>query len=103
MVETCSNQDPSLLISASTLKEKIGDLSLEIVSILNNSKEFLPFRVHQKKPYNGFDVENFQPNFKKHYVIVCKRGITSYEITLKLKEKYPSLSVVSLSEGIINY
>jgi adenylyltransferase/sulfurtransferase len=54
-------------------------------------------------PYNAFDVENFQPNFKKHYVIVCKKGITSYEITIKLKEKYPLLSVVSLSEGIINY
>lgn len=101
--ETCENQDPSLLISASELKEKIDDSTLEIVSVLNNSEEFIPFKVHQKMPYNAFDVENFQPNFKKHYVIVCKKGITSYEITLKLKEKYPLLSVVSLSEGIINY
>jgi adenylyltransferase/sulfurtransferase len=102
-VETCENQDPALLISATELKEKIGDAALEIVSVLNNSDEFLPFKVHQKMPYNAFDVENFQPNFEKHYVIVCKKGITSYEITLKLKEKYPLLSVVSLSEGIINY
>ena len=103
LAETCENQDPSLLISASELKEKIDDSTLEIVSVLNNSDEFLPFKVHQKMPYNAFDVENFQPNFKKHYVIVCKKGITSYEITIKLKEKYPLLSVVSLSEGIINY
>ncbi|HEY9222083.1 MAG TPA: HesA/MoeB/ThiF family protein [Lutibacter sp.] len=103
VVDTCENQDPALLISASELKEKIDDSTLEIVSVLNNSEEFIPFKVHQKMPYNAFDVENFQPNFKKHYVIVCKKGITSYEITLKLKEKYPSLSVVSLSEGIINY
>ena len=103
VVETCANQDPALLISAFELKEKIGDSSLEIVSILNNSEEFIPFKVHQKKPYNVFDVETFDPNFQKNYVIVCKKGITSYEITLKLKEKYPLLSVVSLSEGIINY
>ena len=85
------------------LKEKIGNTALEIVSVLNNSDEFLPFKVHQKMPYNNFNIENFQPNFKKHYVMVCKKGITSYEITLKLKEKYPSLSVLSLAEGIINY
>ncbi|MDP3945546.1 MAG: HesA/MoeB/ThiF family protein [Lutibacter sp.] len=103
IVKTCENQEPALLISASELKEKIDDSTLEIVSVLNNSEEFIPFKVHQKMPYNAFDVENFQPNFKKHYVIVCKKGITSYEITLKLKEKYPLLSVVSLSEGIINY
>ena len=103
VVDTCENQDPALLISASELKEKIGNTALEIVSVLNNSDEFLPFKVHQKMPYNNFNIENFQPNFKKHYVMVCKKGITSYEITLKLKEKYPTLSVVSLSEGIINY
>ncbi|MHB1146838.1 MAG: HesA/MoeB/ThiF family protein [Lutibacter sp.] len=103
VVETCANQDASLLISASALKEKIEDSNWEIVSILNNSEEFIPFKVHQKIPYNVFDIENFHPDFQKNYVIVCKKGITSYEITLKLKEKYPSLSVVSLSEGIINY
>ena len=103
LAETCENQDASMLISASELKEKIDDSTIEILSLLNNSEEFIPFKVHQKMPYNAFDVENFQPNFEKHYVIVCKKGITSYEITLKLKEKYPLLSVVSLSEGIINY
>lgn len=103
VVETCENQDPALLISASELKEKKANSTLVIVSIINDLEEFIPFKVHQKMPYKAFDVENFRPNFKKHYVIVCKKGITSYEITLKLKEKYPLLSVVSLSEGIINY
>lgn len=103
IIETCAKQDPALLISASELKEKMDDATLEIVSVLNNSEEYIPFKVHQKMPYNAFDVENFQPDFQKSYVIICKKGITSYEVTLKLKEKYPSLSVVSLSEGIINY
>ncbi|HEY9170116.1 MAG TPA: HesA/MoeB/ThiF family protein [Lutibacter sp.] len=101
--ETCANQDPSLVISASVLKEKIDDSTIEIVSVFNNLDASIPFNVHQKIPFNVFDVENFQPDFKKHYVIICSKGITSYEVTLKLKEKYPLLSVVSLSEGIINY
>jgi adenylyltransferase/sulfurtransferase len=103
VVETCENQDASLLISAATLKEKIGDSALEIVSVINNLETYIPFKVHQKKPFISFDVENFQPNFDKHYIIICNKGITSYEVTLKLKEKYPLLSVVSLAEGIINY
>lgn len=103
IAETCTNQDSSLLISASALKEKIGDSTLEIVSVLNNSEAFLPFKVHQKIPFTGFNVENFQPDFQKQYVIICNKGINSYDVTLKLKEKYPSLSVVSLAEGIINY
>ncbi|PKP12658.1 MAG: molybdopterin biosynthesis protein MoeB [Bacteroidetes bacterium HGW-Bacteroidetes-3] len=103
VAETCENQDISLLISALGLKEKIDDSTLEIVSVLNNPEEFIPFKVHQKKPYNTFDIENFQPDFKKKYVIICNKGINSYDVTLKLKEKYPSLSVLSLAEGIINY
>lgn len=103
VTETCATQNAAFLISASELKEKIRDSTFEIVSVLNNSYEFLPFKVHQKMPYDTFDVEKFQPDFQKNYVIICKRGITSYEITLKLKEKYPLLSVVSLFEGIINY
>lgn len=101
--ESCATQDASLLISASALKEKIGDSSLEIVSVINNLETYIPFEVHQKKPFISFDVENFQPNFDKQYVIICNKGITSYEVTLKLKEKYPLLSVFSLAEGIINY
>lgn len=103
VTETCATQNAAFLISASELKEKIGDSTFEIVSVLNNSEEFLPFKAHQKIPYNTFDVEKFQPDFQKNYVIICKRGITSYDVTLKLKEKYPLLSVVSLFEGIINY
>jgi len=103
VVETCENQLSALLISASLLKEKIDDSTIEIISVFNNLDALIPFKVDRKIPYNNFDIENFQPNFKKHYVIVCKKGITSYEITIKLKEKYPSLSVVSLAEGIINY
>ena len=99
----CTVQDSSLLISNSELKKRLADKKMEIVSILNNGDTPIPFEVDQKIPYNRFNVENFVPDFKKYYVIVCNKGITSYTVTLKLKEKYPLLSVFSLFEGVEKY
>lgn len=99
----CSVQDPSMLISVSSLKKIVNDDNFKIVSILNETDIELPFNVHQKIPYAIFDVEKFNPDFSKSYVIVCPKGITSYDVTLKLKDKYPLLSVFSLKNGIINY
>lgn len=99
----CEIQDPSFLISADELKKRISYEDVEIISILNDPSTPLPFDVQQKIPYNIFTVEQFSPSFNKNYVIVCHRGITSYDVTLKIKEKYPTLSVLSLSEGIDNY
>jgi sulfur-carrier protein adenylyltransferase/sulfurtransferase len=99
----CTTQDSALLISASELKKKLNTKNIEIISVYNNLDKILPFDVHQKIPHKSFDVKNFIPNFEKHYVIVCEKGITSYDVTLKLKEKYSSLQVFSLFEGIDKY
>ena len=99
----CTVQDSALLIPNSELKKRLKDKKIEIVSVLNNGDAPIPFDVHQKIPYNGFNVENFEPDFKKYYVIVCNKGISSYDVTLKLKEKYPLLSVFSLFEGVEKY
>ncbi|MCF6167733.1 HesA/MoeB/ThiF family protein [Lutibacter sp.] len=99
----CTLQDSTLLITAAELKKNISDSAIEIVSILTNFDDTIPFSVHQKIPYKTFDIDNFKPNFKKKYVIICARGITSYAVTLKIKEKYPLLSVLSLSGGITKY
>lgn len=99
----CTTQDSALLISASELKKRIQDEKIEIVSVIDNLDTPIPFEVHQKIPYKTFNAENFIPDFKKYYVIVCNKGITSYDVTQKLKEKYPSLSVFSLFKGIEKY
>ncbi|MDP3314017.1 HesA/MoeB/ThiF family protein [Lutibacter sp.] len=99
----CSTQDSSLLISSEELKKRINDKNIEVVSVLNNVDTLLPFKVSQKIPYKNFDVNTFTPDFKKNYVIVCPKGITSYDVTLKLKDKFPSLNVFSLFEGIEKY
>lgn len=99
----CVIQDSSLLISASELKKRLQDEKIEIVSIENDMNIPIPFSVHQKLLYKTFNVNNFIPDFKKDYIIICNKGITSYDITLKLKEKFPNLSVYSLSEGILKF
>ncbi|WP_299522588.1 HesA/MoeB/ThiF family protein [uncultured Lutibacter sp.] len=99
----CTTQDSALLITASELKNKLNSENLEIISVFNNKDVFLPFDVYQKIPYKAFDAAEFIPDFEKHYVIVCEKGITSYDVTLKLKERYPSLNVFSLFEGIKKY
>ncbi|WP_372792733.1 ThiF family adenylyltransferase [Lutibacter sp.] len=101
--DNCEIQDTNLLISSSELKNKLNSKNIEIISIYNDLDKILPFNVHQKIPHKSFTVENFIPNYEKHYVIVCEKGITSYNVTLKLKERYPSLHVFSLFEGIKNY
>jgi len=99
----CTTQDSALLITASELKNKLNSKNIEIISVYNNENTFLPFNDFQKMPYKTFNVAKFIPNFDKDYVIVCKKGITSYDVTLKLKEKYPSLNIFSLFEGIDTY
>lgn len=99
----CETQKPTLLISKGDFKLKLNDTATEIISVINNINTPIPFEVHQKKPFHSFDIENFKPDFTKNYVIVCNKGITSYNITQQLKDKFPTLNVLSLAEGIENY
>lgn len=101
--EYCETQKTNLTISAEDFKRKITNNNIEIISILNHTDFKLPFKVHQKIPYKSFDIDTFVPNFDKEYIIVCKKGITSYDIALRLKDKFPELSVLSLFEGINSY
>jgi adenylyltransferase/sulfurtransferase len=101
--KTCQTQNPKLLISSESFNEKLKDTSLEIISVINNIDTELPFSVTQKIPYSQFEINKFKPNYDKNYIIICRKGITSYDIAVRLKEKYPLLSVLSLSEGLQNY
>ncbi|MEX1382724.1 ThiF family adenylyltransferase [Lutibacter sp.] len=99
----CETQDASLLILASDFKKIKSDNSTEVISVLNHTDAPIPFKVHQKIPYRTFNVEGFNPDYDKKYVVICKKGITSYDVTLKLKEKFPQLTIFSLVNGIDNY
>lgn len=103
-IETyCEAQEPSSLISVEEFKKIEIDNNVEIISVLNHNDFSFPFNIHHTIPYKNFNVEQFKPNFDKKYVVVCKKGITSYDVVLKLKEKFPSLEVFSLIGGIEKY
>ena len=99
---SCEIQDEKLLISASELKNISEKKEIEIISVLNSDIP-IPFKIHTKMPYKTFNADSFEPDFSKKYVIICKRGISSYDVTVKLKTKFPTLNVLSLANGIENY
>jgi adenylyltransferase/sulfurtransferase len=99
----CTTQDSALLISSSNFKKRVKDSNIEIVSVINNLQTVIPFEVHKKIPHKIFDIEMFIPKFDKTYVFVCEKGIKSYDITQKIKNKFPDLAVFSLFEGIEKY
>ena len=100
---SCEIQNKKLLISTSEFKNRYKEKNIEVISVLNNVNTSIPFKVHQKIPHKTFNVADFTPNLNKCYVVVCKKGISSYNITLKLKEKFPALTVLSLAGGIEKY
>jgi adenylyltransferase/sulfurtransferase len=99
----CETQQAQLLITASVFKQKLGKDTIEVVSVLNHNDMELPFTVHQNLPYKTFDSKKFKPNYNKEYVVICKKGITSYDVVLKLKEQFPKLKVYSLKGGLANF
>ena len=103
----CEPQDEKLLISSEQLKKELTlesiNKKLKIISTIENKNASIPFEVHDKIPLTEFKIDKIQLNHDNEYVVVCNKGITSYAVTLQLKEKYPNLKVLSLKDGIINY
>ena len=97
----CGTQNPDWQISPKELKNKIGDPTLELIAVLPNLQ--IPFKVHQTIPIQEFDAHTLEVDKEKTYVMICQRGLNSYKATAQLKEKYPSLKVLSLTGGISNY
>ena len=99
----CETQDASLLISTSEFRKIQSDKNVEVISVLNHIDVPIPFKVHQKIPYKTFNVRDFKPDFNKKYVVICKKGITSFDVVSKLKKSYPEINIYSLAKGIENY
>ena len=101
----CIGQNPDWQISASELKERLSlgaqSISLEIIAVLDDLK--LPFKVQQTIPIHKFNADEISVDKSKTYVMVCQKGLNSYRAAEKLKNRYPDLTVLSLTGGISNY
>jgi adenylyltransferase/sulfurtransferase len=109
----CQIQDESLLISAIELRKVLDNFPLEgnkrktkqteIISVIEDISTQLPFEVAYKIPFSTFDNHPISFHQDKEYIVVCNRGILSYTITQRLKNRHPNLDVFSLEGGITNY
>ncbi|UAM97599.1 HesA/MoeB/ThiF family protein [Polaribacter litorisediminis] len=97
----CAYQNPDWQIAPEDLKLKLGDKNLLIIAVLKDLK--LPFEVQKTIHITKFDAEKIEVDFSKTYIMVCQRGFNSYKATEKLKKKYPTLEVLSLTGGISSY
>jgi len=98
---SCEPQHSDWLITSKTLRNTLGNPTLEIIAVLPNLET--PFQVQQTLPIQEFDPHTFEIDPYKVYVMVCQTGTTSYKVTKQLREKYPTLNVLSLKGGIRNY
>lgn len=98
----CNVQDESLLISKEDFQKKILEKNIEVISVINEAVS-LPFLVNHFLPFKKFKAQNFNPDLNKEYVVVCKRGITSYKAVVELKNKFPKLLINSLVDGVENF
>lgn len=102
---SCEVQNPNWLISSSELKHEMSlraeSRSLEIISVLENLKT--PFKIDKEIPIQQLNVDEFQVDSSKKYVILCQKGITSYNATKILKERFPKANILSLAGGINDY
>lgn len=99
---SCEVQNPNWLISADELKKIILDTEqsedVEIISVLENLEA--PFKVDKTLTISQLQLSQFNPDSNKEYVLVCKKGLTSYKAIKLLKEKFPEVNILSLSGGI---
>lgn len=102
---SCEVQNRDWLISAEELKKIFSDTersqSVEIISVLENLEA--PFKVDQEISIKKLNIEEFQIDISKKYVLVCQKGITSYKATQILKERFPDANILSLAGGINDY
>jgi len=94
----CAEQDPALLISSEELKNQLDDVT--ILSVIENANLSLPLQTDLRIPYSKFDVEELSFEADKTLVVICKKGITSYHITQRIKSVHPEINVLSLEGGI---
>ncbi|WP_148868623.1 HesA/MoeB/ThiF family protein [Tenacibaculum adriaticum] len=98
---SCEVHNPDWLISSEELKSELLNENIEVISVLENLK--LPFSNYKTIHFSDLPNSNFHPQKNKKYIMVCVKGITSYEATAMLKKQFPEAQIYSLENGISSY
>ncbi len=97
----CAVQDEALLIYPDQLRKRRDEV--EILSVIEETDLALPFKADQKIPFSSFRVDSLVLPEDKDLVVVCKKGISSYEVTRLVKSTHANCRVFSLAGGIEMY
>lgn len=98
---SCEIRNPDWLITAEKLKNNLKNV--QVISVISNNKINYPFKVDQQIPLSELKSSNFIPNSDTTYVMVCRKGNSSYTATQFLREQFPESMVFSLVGGISDF
>ena len=99
----CLVQDKGLLMDAKQLKNKLSNDRIKIISVIGDPEYPIPFPVDLHMPNSKFDQSKVEPFISNEIIVVCQKGVSSYEATQKIKKTFPSATVYSLKSGLDNY
>ena len=99
----CEVQDERLLIEAAQLRNKLGDANVKIISVIADSDFSMPFSIDLTMPNSKFDRAKLAPFLSNEIIVVCQKGISSYETTKRIRKEFNGLKVFSLKNGLENY
>lgn len=103
--ERCEIQHSDWCISAQELKKNIlfSENKYNIISFVTDKNISYPFEIDTTMSLSDLKKDGFHLDKMKQYIFVCNKGITSYEATALLKNKFPTMRIKSLVGGIKNY
>lgn len=97
---SCQVQNPDWLISSEELKSILSSRTesrnLKVISVLENLDT--PFHVDEVVTIPNIDTLEIDESTS--YVLICKRGITSYKALEIVKKNHPKVNVLSLEGGV---
>jgi len=99
----CDYQNEAILITKDKLKKIANNKMVKIISVIENNNTDLPFENVIKIPLSKLKENPISLDQKFKYILICNKGISSYEATLLLKNLHPKVKIFSLKNGISNF
>ncbi len=101
--DLCTVQDENLLIIKDELNKLITKEKITIISVIEDVKTKLPLKNVLQIPLSNLLKNPISLKENEKYVIICNKGISSYQATLFLKKLYPKTKILSLKNGIESF
>ena len=102
-IDFCANQLEEFTILKKEFLHKIKQPNVNIISVIEDQNTILPFKKVTKIPLSKLKENPIELDKNKEYIVICNKGISSYEATVFLKKRHPNITILSLKNGISNF